>query len=181
MNLLPPGARSMLLKEYWLRVTSVWAILAALAFIAVGALLVPSYFLVQSEEAALMTERQALAEKTDGVSSVERDVKAANALATALRNAEVPQRMSPIIAAVQEAAPTGIALRSYQMERSDRAVEALTIVGVALTRDALISFQRALEATEMFASAEVPIADLVKERDLPFRITVRIADSKTRP
>lgn len=181
MNLLPPGARKMLRKEYWLRVTSVWAILAVLAIIAVSVLLVPSYLLIGTEEEALETERLTIAQKDNGTSSAEKAVMDANELAAALRAAVISERLTPIITAVNEAVPSGVTLTSYSMARVETVVEELIVVGIADTRDALIAFERSLEEQEAFTSVDVPIADLVKERDLPFRISIMLRTQTKKP
>lgn len=161
-----------------MRVMSVWAVLLAIVCVSVGALFVPSYVLIESERKALETERMALADKSENISTIETEVRNTNELARALKDAGVPQMMAPLIVAIYDAALPGIEVRAYELRREEGVIKAIYITGVASTRSALIAFQKSLKANPNFEDAEVPIEDLVRERELPFRITVTVVTNE---
>jgi Tfp pilus assembly protein PilN len=55
-----------------------------------------------------------------------------------------------------------------------RSGSTLTIAGLAGNRTALVTFSRSLESHERFSSVQLPISDLAKNTDLPFRISCAI-------
>ena len=177
INLLPHEARKLLIKEYSLRVASVWALLWTAALLGVGTLFLPSYLLIETEKKAFEAEEMLPSEAADTIANIETEVVATNELAAALKARMVTSAVTDLIRAVTAAAPSGVTIRSYTANRTDRDIAAIHVSGVAVSREALTAFQKNLEAREEFLDAEVPIDDFVKERDLPFEINISVADN----
>lgn len=177
INLLPHEARRLLLKEYSLRVATVWAFLCTAALLGVSALFLPSYLLIESEKKAFETEETIPSEAADAIADIETEVVATNELAAALKARMTTSTMTGFIRAAAAAMPSEVRVSSYEAKRAEGGIEAIRISGVAASREALTAFQKRLEEREEFLEAEVPIDDFVKEKDLPFEITVSIADN----
>lgn len=176
MNLLPQMARKELLKEYWVRVMSVCAILVAFAAAGVSAAFLPSYVLMESKQTALGSERAALAGKDASIASVEEVVLYTNTLAASLKQKESLDDFYSLIVAIKDIVPSGVTLQSYVLQRSTTRVETIEVTGIAVSRDALIAFQEGLRAHERVGDAVIPIKDFVQERDLPFAVTIIIKE-----
>lgn len=177
-NLLPQHARRSVIIEYWIRVGTVWSVMLTFGFLALSVLLLPTYRVIQSER-GVVGDRQDIifaepAANTEGSVQI---VEETNVLARELVQKTVLVTLSEIIAAVNTAAIDGVHIRSYDVTRNGTAVQSLQIQGVASTREVLAAFKTSLENQALFASAEVPIGDLVRDTNLPFVITIDIAES----
>lgn len=177
INLLPSEARQLLVKEYWIRVATLWAFLGTAALVGAGALFLPSYLLIESEKKTFEAAHVISNEAGEAIAGIETEVTAANGLATELKQRMTTSAITDVIHAVFVAVPTGVAVNSYQIERTELGVEAVRVNGVAVSREALIAFQSGLEEREEFTDAAVPIDDFVKGSDLPFEINISVADN----
>jgi len=178
INLLPPQARKAVTREYWLRVVTVWALLLAVGCIACGLLLMPSYVLLQAHLAAVTTEAGALENAGGDAFEAEARIKEANLLAEELADNSATVTLSGIIMSIDQARKSAsITLNAYAVERTTEGLETVHVQGVARTREALLAFQEALEAEPLFETATVPIANLVRGTNLPFAMTITLADT----
>lgn len=48
----------------------------------------------------------------------------------------------------------------------------ISVSGIALSRDALVSFGTALKESKSFTSVDVPVSSLTKDKDLPFTMSI---------
>ncbi len=177
INLLPHEARKLLIKEYWLRVTTLWAFLGTAALVGISALFLPSYLLIESEKRAFEAAHVISSETRETIADIEAEVTAANGLATELKGRMTRGTITESVRAVFEAVPSGVVVSSYVTSRTALGIESIRVQGVATSREALIAFQQALEAQEAFTDAEVPIDDFVKGSDLSFEIHISVADN----
>lgn len=177
-NLLPQHARRSVIIEYWIRVGTVWSVMLTCGFLALGVLLFPTYRVIQSErELVGGGEDIVTAEPISNTDGAVQIVEETNILARELEQKTVLITLSEVIAAVNTAAIEGVRIRSYDVVRNGTAVQRFQIQGVASTREVLAAFKTSLENQALFASAEVPIGDLVRDTNLPFVITVDVAES----
>jgi hypothetical protein len=170
INLIPPRARAMIIKEYWLRVVAVWLFLLGTGCLLVASLLLPTYMLLRTELLSLREQVAAnLAETATFDSS-------STALATAMAEAKLLAAMSTStytvdIARLTEIAGNSVTLRSFSFVTVE-GKNTITITGTAITRAALASFRDTIEADERFVDAVLPISSLIKDRDIEFSMTV---------
>ncbi|MEZ4200508.1 MAG: hypothetical protein R3B69_02870 [Candidatus Paceibacterota bacterium] len=175
INLIPPSARKLIVREYWIRVITVWFLLITFALWIFLALQVPTYILIDSLHDALVTQfDRAQAEHTE-FSELEAEVKKINTLVSHLGAHEDDVYFSELIAELDQRAVAGVTLTQFAMKREEGALKEIDLVGVAPTRTSLSNFRDALEAHERFSKAELPISNLAKERDITFSMKVTMA------
>lgn len=170
INLIPPLARAMIVKEYWLRVVGVWLFLLGTGCLLVASLLLPTYMLLRTELLALREQVAANAAETATFDT------SSTALATAMAEVRLLQAMSTStyttdIAQLTKIAGSNVALESFAFATVDSKTT-ITITGTATTRAALASFRDAIESDERFVDAILPISSLIKDRDIEFSMTV---------
>ena len=52
----------------------------------------------------------------------------------------------------------------------------ISISGIAIDRDSLVSFGASLKETKLFSSVDIPVSNLTKEKDFPFSMNIFIED-----
>lgn len=179
INLIPPHARKQVKFEYWVRVVSVWVLLIATALLIVGFLLVPSYVLIQSQLAA--SERQYQEAVAGGASyaELEEEVAIANKNAAKLLSGGSTLLFTSILDELELVTDDTITLTSIDLKRTEsNTVESMSVRGVADSRIDLVAYRDAIEAHNFFTSAELPIENLAKDKDVPFNITVVLKQPK---
>lgn len=177
-NLLPPERQRALSRDYLLRLGVVAAILATALFISAGLLLLPSYvFLTQS--AAAKEDRLA------GLESVlsTADEKALSAQLAALSSdaavltalGKTPSASATIRAALSVSRP-GVVLSGFSYApAAGKTPRTLALSGIAVTRDALRTYQLALQSAPFAVAANLPVSAYAKDSDIPFTITVTLS------
>lgn len=178
INLLPPSARKQVQIEYWIRVSSVWVILLGCACIIIGSLMVPSLILVQSQLAVYDGEYQAASTQKNVYETLEQDVRVANGIAAQLVSSDVDRLFSNIISEIEEVAGRTVALSSITFSRTDMIVQSVQITGEAASRSLLVQFRDELETSPLFDSAALPLANLAKDKDVPFSIAIIVSNQK---
>ncbi len=170
INLIPPRARAMIIKEYWLRVVAVWLFLLGTGCLLVASVLLPTYMLLRTELITLRDQVAANAAETASFDS------GSTALATAMAEVRLLQSMSTStyttdIARLTEIAGSNVLLQSVEFVARDNKTT-ITITGTATTRAVLASFRDALEEDERFIDAILPISSLIKDRNIEFSMTL---------
>lgn len=177
-NLLPPERQSTLLRDYFLRLGVVTAVLLGILTLVSAVLLVPTYvFLVKSataKEAQLATIESALSSANEKELSVRLAALTADAaVLTALSNAP---SASAIMRAVLALSRPGITLSGFAYTPTAKKVSStLTVSGTAATRDALRNYQLALQGAPFALSAVLPVSAYAKDTNITFTITVTLA------
>lgn len=179
-NLIPPHARINVIREYWLRVATVWALLLSCAVVAISALLIPTYVSLQSQISFLKSSESTLTEDHKDVSSIESVIERTNALALQLAAPDAMLSIGKVIDAVNDSVPPGVTLRTYRVVRNGTSIDSVEVQGVASSRTALADLKTRIEAHALFTDANVPISDLIKESNLPFAIVITLDSSFNR-
>jgi hypothetical protein len=188
-NLLPTPRRRALRREYFLRLGVVATLLVAVLTVAMGILLLPTYvFLAQStraKEARLASIEATFSSGDEAglsarLSALSRDADTLSALGGALS-------VSAVIRAVLAVPRTSITLSSFTYTPASSAAPksgapatpktfaTLSLSGVATTRDALRSYQLALQAAPFARSADLPVSAYAKDTNNVFVITVALS------
>ncbi len=171
INLIPPRARSMIVKEYWLRVLAVWLFLLGTGCLLVASLLLPTYMLLRNDLVSLRDQVAANAAETANF-----DTSSA-ALSTAMKEAELLGAMGTTssytkdVARLTSIAGGEVVVRSFSFARVEQTTT-ITITGVASTRASLATFRDAIEADANFTDAVLPISSLIKDKNLDFTMTL---------
>lgn len=177
-NLLPLDRQQALFREYFLRLSVVFiALMTALTLVA-AMLLLPTYmFLTQS--AATKTVRLSNIESVLASS----DEKILSAHLTSLSNnatvllalGKVPS-VSAVLRSVLAIPRAGVSLSGFAYTPvSGNVPGSLSISGTAQTREALRSYQLALESAPFAVSADLPVSAYAKDTNIAFTITVTLS------
>lgn len=159
-----------------MRVLSVWGFMLTAVSVVIALLLSPTYVLIRTQLAAFDQEvlQQTTAEKN--FKAAEQVVEQANMTAVQLSEPSVQLTAHEIIAAINEATSAAVRPEVFRVTRADMSIDSVHVQGTADSREALAGFKTALERAPLFDTAVVPISDLARETDLPFAITVTVAD-----
>ena len=177
-NLLSPERRRAFHREYFLRLGVVAALLASTLIVAAALLLLPTYVFLeksfQTKEAHLASIESTLASVSEKKLSDRLAALSADAATlTAIANAP---SASAIIRAVLATARPGVTLSSFDYTPAAPGSHGtLSISGTATTRDALRSYQLALQNAPFALAADLPVSAYAKDTNIAFTISVTLA------
>lgn len=172
VNLLPEAAKRQIVTEYYVRVGSVWLALLTAAFLVLTALLAPVWLLVELQQRVYADTFMRVSADNTTYADAEAQVVAANELARELNRVDGVVPLWDDILLLNSLASSAITIESISMARTKGVMETMTVSGVAETRATLAEFRDAIEANERFASADLPLSNLAKDRDITFSITI---------
>lgn len=180
INLIPPTARRTVVKEYWLRVATVWLFLIAFAFFVVGVLKTPAYLLISSRGDLYSAQvNQAVSELEASVAD-EALIKEANEKAAHLR-AAIDTATTPFSVVIDELtilAGAQVTIEQFNLIKTAEGLGEIQISGTASERADLTRFDDAIEAHPLFEKAVLPISNLAQDRNLSYQITITPAGAK---
>lgn len=174
INLIPPEGQHLKKFEYWTRVLTTWGWLLSGVFVTAAFLLAPTYVLLQGQLKVLHTEAEEKSGSGQTFAEIRKKVETANATIAQLGETGSRPEISGIITSIREVANPGIALSRFEIRHNNPETH-LQIQGTASTREALAAFKTDIERSPVFESAIVPIADLAKDVELPFVITITLS------
>lgn len=179
-NVLPPHERKMLRRDYWLRFTTVFALVITGAMLIGSISLIPAYLLARTEHSEVLRYQEIQGEtreagkrdtavqtarlvgtqvrellKTDGL-------RASQAVTHVLRDWEVHAEDIIISGLLYELA-----------EEKKRVIPKLRVSGEARDRGALNAFVQTLRADSTFTDVSFPVSDLAGDGAVDFSLTVQ--------
>lgn len=182
-NLLPYGRLKHLRKQYWFRLGTVAALLMT-ALVGVSAvLLLPTYVLLTKkvdDKKAVLAASLASPSSVDEKQLSERLSLLTSHAATLETLARAPSVSTRITALLAVSRP-GITLSGFTYTPASpkgsakNTLETISISGKAVTRDALHTFQLALQNTPFISSAVLPVSAYALSSDVPFTIALTLA------
>lgn len=178
INLIPPEGQKVVKREYIFRVGGTLAFLFGGVLVALAIAFIPTYVLVDAQIKTLLAEAKRDKVEAESFAEADAEVKMTKSLIRQLRSLPPGIMVSGAIGVIQNLAPFGVTLGTFVVDEKDGKIESIKVQGTATTREALIRFKNALEASDMFAKAEVPIADLARDIDLPFMITLTLESTQ---
>ncbi len=177
INLLPAERRRVLSREYLIRVAVTVTFLVTLLIVTAGALLVPTYiFLTQSASAkqAQLANVESILSSANEKSLSARLVMLAEETARLSSLGTTPSASATIRVVLATARP-GVTLSGFGYTRAgDKTSGILTVSGIATTRDALRSYQLALQSSSFAAAVNLPVSAYAKDTNIEFTITVTL-------
>lgn len=180
-NLLPRDKKNSLRVEYFMRLASVSAILLATVLVLGIVACVPAYVRVMSSISDISTapDHAARADEEAQFKSAEATLAEMSHVLSMLRTVYAQPTVTDSINAVLDHKPDGITVTGMSYERTS---SLFTIEGIATTRDALITYKRALESQQGIGGVTSPISNLAKNANLPFRLSFTMhSASSTHP
>jgi len=174
INLIPPEGHRTVKREYLLRVGAVFALLFASVFVLLAIALIPMYVLINAQISTLALEIGQGDTNGDVYKKADGDVQMTKSILKQLEESMPTVTASVAITEIQNLALKGISFKTFSVDESKGSDKQIQIQGIATTREVLAQFKQAIETSSMFAKAEVPISDLARENNLPFKISVTL-------
>lgn len=175
VNLIPQALRTMIRREYRLRLAVVASLAACFVFAAAAALLIPSYFLAATLQKAVLREQalldQSLARKN--LSDAAEQIRSAQALSVALDQHLALPRPSEALAQITAARPAGITVTRLEYATGGRGAT-VRISGVSDTREHLLAYKQNLAALPQVSSVDLPLENLAKSSGAPYAMVVEL-------
>lgn len=171
-NLLPEEHREVVRYERLARFFFAFWICIALILLVIAILLLPSYFFLTFESEGLKQQITAAEQGT-----VSKRVREAEATITSLNQqlailaAHTPSSAVTHIDSIARKVPPGVNLSRISFQEEDAEFR---IAGTAARREDLLAFLTALRGNKEFSSADAPIENLLKERNIDFEATVAL-------
>ncbi len=179
INLIPPEAKKNITLEYWVRVGSVWALLLAFALACASFIFLPVYVLISSQVDAYTESANSASAKIASYENVTTGlVRASQEARTVMAGANFTP-VSEYMSIINAAQGNNITITNVSMSRAEEGIAPIQLSGVALDRQSLAAFRDRLLNEEQFSAVELPIANLAKDKDISFSITITVANSKT--
>lgn len=179
INLIPPHGHTALKHEYLLRVASVYGFLFSGVLIASTILMIPTYVLTSSQLSGAMDESSRVVETKRAFDTAFEEIKEANTIMAQLRRESNAIPATTLIEEIVRVTPLGIEFNAFHVTKENELPSKIQVQGVATNRSALASFKNTLEASPFFLSALVPIADLARDTNLPFLVTIELEAGAT--
>jgi len=178
MNLLPDTQKENLKKGLKLRFTVVALLLLSAAFLVGLIMLLPSYFLTLAHISQNAVAESKIQENSnENILNLPQEVDSKLKFFQSSLNEE---RSVDVVSKIVSLLPDKVKVDSLSFVRHQvykgEAGMVITISGLSLDRDSLVSFGNALKQSTYFSSVEVPVSSLTKERNLPFSINIFIKD-----
>ena len=176
-NLIPPRAKKQLLKEYWVRVVSVWLMLWAAALL-LGAIAILPVFILVSHQVVIHKESAELAsEKVVNYENVATELVRVSQLAQIIIDeGEVPA-FSYYLDLFNRLEGSGVEINQLNLTREGLAIGLIQVSGIAKDRQSLASFRDRLLSQEEIVEVDLPISNLTLDKDITFNITVTLNDT----
>jgi hypothetical protein len=179
INLIPPAARKSVVREYWIRVVSVWLLLFGTGCFIVTVLLLPTFMIVHGHIKNLDGQVSVATEKTASYTVSATELTKANTDALLLMGAASTSPFSLYLKLVESLTGTSITLNSVRYTSDSGVGGKMTVTGMATTRQTLASFRDALEADPVFMTVVLPISSLTKATDVLFSMDITLATTTT--
>lgn len=174
INLLPPEGKKRVLRNYWLRVSSVYFMLLGSAFFITAALLLPTFFYVSYQIQALgnsITEAD-----VESLKKIETSISDANVISELLLSTPEVVHDSEIINEVITFSNNLVSVGTIRIQKNNRKVTEVTVNGTARDRSSLVSFKNNAEQHRFFDEVNLPLSNLAKDQDIPFSLTLEPSD-----
>lgn len=168
INLLPPEAEKVWMREQRLRAAATFCLMAALVSLVVLVASLPTGELLARHGESLAQDDSLAQEVQARAEDVERELKTTRSLIEHLSQSSVSKQYSVLIALMDDLAAEEATLTHFNF--GDK--KELELNGVAATRASLSSFRERLENHESVKAVDSPLSNLVKDTDVPFSMTI---------
>jgi hypothetical protein len=172
-SFLPSNYKKRLRRDYRSRVLTVFFCALATAFFIGDIALVPSLLISQSKHSELaLALSNTIKQNETNEPLPQEQVTQANAY---LMHLSV-QPKSPVDSVVKVASlkNPGIKISEIEVGNSIEGMIPVSVTGVALTRDSLITWKKALENDAQVTKVDLPVSDLAKSKDIEFIVKISI-------
>lgn len=170
---LPRGYREDTIREYRTRVLTVFVALCIVLVILSIALTMPTFVSLYYQKTVAASEKaQAEALQAQSAdSSASAAVARVDARLAAIRQGTSERTVISLFERLLAPSRPGISITALSAARDEKN-GTLRVEGVAATRESLVAFSRALQGEPSFASVDLPVSSLAKNRDIQFSISI---------
>lgn len=172
INLIPPAGFRVLKREYLMRVGATSGFIIGGVFLLLTATLAPTYILTRAQIQEYQTRMEGIGNEAQTFADAEKEAEMTQVLLAQLQVNPSSLRASDVLREIERVTPDGITFKTFALQSIAGVAKTVQIQGTASTREALIQFKKAVEASDVFEKAEIPIADFAKDVDLPFAVTI---------
>ncbi|MES2967049.1 MAG: hypothetical protein V4668_04670 [Patescibacteria group bacterium] len=176
INLIPPAAKKSIKGEYIKRVLTVWLLLFSAAFGILAVFLLPTFVALRSEISVLEQTAQAGQARVSQYDVTATELITANTQATLLLERATSSAPSEVINTLITLAGPRVSLTNFQFTNLATAGK-ITLSGIASTRQDLAVFRDGVSSDERFSAVDLPISNLIKDKDLLFTMNISFATS----
>lgn len=178
INLLPADRRDLLEREYRYRFGVVVIWLGTLLVAVAAVLLLPTYVFLagsaSSKDAHLASIRASLSSSDQAALSARLSMLSDDA--ATLMALSRSSSVSKVVSAVLAVSRPGVTVSGFTYTAAaGKAAGTLALSGTAATRDALRSYQLALQSAPFARSADLPVSAYAKDTNIDFIITITLA------
>lgn len=172
INLVPPIVRKEIIKEYWVRVISVFLFIASIVSLCALLFILPSYVLLSGQVGSVTSSAEMVkARMADYDLSAGALVKA-NVRAQKIYDLREVDKFSEIFEQVLFLNASGIVIEGFDFVRKDKLIDSIQISGAAETRQSLADFREELLEQKNIKEVVLPISNLAKDKDIEFTMSV---------
>jgi Tfp pilus assembly protein PilN len=175
INLIPKEQKKKMTVDFYYRLAILFLLLGSFCVFVATAALLPAYFISAKKNSIVNAKLQIQKDEplsTSGEQSLA-TVKDVNSKLGIVESGENNQFVisTKIIDAVISDKTPGIQITQISYQNDPTTGRKVTLVGIASTRAALLSFEQALQNDPGFKNVDLPISNFVKESDLQFDLT----------
>ena len=164
---LPEIYARIVAKEYRTRLFFVSFSLAIVALAIALALSLPSYFLLRAKAEAANT----IASAQPAGAEIEGTAKRIEEQRSVIASLAGQERMAAAIERLVSRQTAGIRISGLSLRRGVGSA-ALSLSGIAATRENLVFFVKSLEGDPTFTNVNLPVSALAKARDISFSLSI---------
>lgn len=178
-NLIPPSAKKSVAIEYWLRVLTVWSLIATVVAILFSVTFLPLYVLVDSKIDAYQESAAIASQKIASFQAVSKSLRQSTEQAQLV---VVSTRENSLFATIEmfhslEGQNSGIELSQMNVKKiAGGGFAPVLLSGEARDRQALSDFRDQLLEKEEVETVDFPLQNLAKDKDISFSITVTMTN-----
>lgn len=177
INLIPPLAKKKIVTEYWVRVVSVWFIVLGIALFVVVLSLLPVYVLVTSQVKAYESSANEAVAKVAEYDFSASSLAQANVQSQMLMDLKKTKNFSELIDNFNSLQGDLITIDDFEFKRTGLKLDSVQLNGEAKSRKALAEFRDKLMALPEVKDVHLPIANLAKDKDIKFSLSVSLNDT----
>ena len=169
---LPEEYKKRAIKEYRFRLFMLCLGLTSVFFILGSAFALPTYSLVKTNKEIATEEHNTLIKnQLEDPLVLEKEVRALNAQIEIIKTTSEHKSLTSVIERILTQKGDSITLQNISLRRG-KEKGAVTIGGMASSRDALVAFSKRLQGEPSFSGINLPVSSLTKNKDIPFNISI---------
>ncbi|MCA9366976.1 hypothetical protein KC887_01770 [Candidatus Kaiserbacteria bacterium] len=174
INLLPADAKQGVLREYWVRVSTVWVLLLSGALIIGSVLFLPTYVLIGSQVDVYQQSAEQVSAEVASYEDVSTALVHANQEAIFLASEAKLDRFSDLVALFNSFESEDITFSTISMAREGTVMGIVSLDGTATDRQALARLRDELLAAPQVDAVDLPISNLARGTNIPFTMQVTL-------